>query len=116
MAQIIDMGGFKNEEIEVVFAGETYKIQLDPPIEIYRQVLSMQGTKLKTEEDWNKFKGIVTDIIYQNNPELDKDKFIKSLTKVSAARFMNAYTDLLFKVSGQKNSQSPLSESKEEKK
>jgi len=116
MKQIIDMGGFKNETIEVHFGEDVYQVKLDPPIEFYRQVIAMQGTKLETEEDCDKLKNLVTGIIYISNPDIDKNKFFESLTKISALKFFNSYATFLFKVSGSKNVQNPPSESKEEKK
>lgn len=116
MKQIIDMGGFKNETIEVRFGEDVYQIPLDPPIEAYRQILSLQGAKLKTEEDWDKYKELVTTIICKANPDVNKKEFFKSLTKQSAIRFMNPYAEFLFKRSDSKNVQNPPSESKEEKK
>ena len=116
MKQVIDMGGFKNETIEVHFGEDVYNVQLDPPIEFYRQVLEMQGTKLETEEDCNKLKNLVTNIICISNPNVNKDKLFNSLTKISALKFFNSYASFMFKASGSKNSPSPPSESKEEKK
>jgi len=107
MSQIIDMGGFKNETIEVHFGEDVYQVQLDPPIECYRQIFAMHGKKLKTEKDWNNYKKVVTTIICKSNPDIDEDKFFKSLTKVSAISFLSPYADLLFKRSGSKNLQNP---------
>ena len=116
MKQTIDMGGFKNETIEVTFGEDTYQVQLDPPIEAYRQILAMQGKKLKTEEDWNDYKRIVTTIICKSNPDVNEEEFFNSLTKAAATSFMNPYADYLFKRSGSKNLKNPPSESKEETK
>jgi len=116
LKQIIDMGGFKNEIIEVYFGKDRYEIQLDPPIEIYRQVISMQGKKIETKEDLDEVKKVVTDIICLGNPDMDKDKFFESLTISATIKFLNAYNKLLYKASGLKNSLNPLSKSKEESK
>lgn len=114
------MGGFKNQEIEVEFAGEVYKIQLDPPIEMYRQLLSLMNKKMNNKEIIEEAKNLTTDMICLNNPNVNRDNFFKSLTIPAALKFLNAYADLLYKGSGLKNSSSPLSqpekESKEEKK
>ena len=99
----IDMGGFKNETIEVHFGGEIYQVKLDPPIEAYRQILAMQGKKLNTEKEWDNYKKVVTTIICESNPEINKDKFFNSLTKVAAVNFLNPYSELLFKSGGSKN-------------
>ena len=117
MKQIIDMGGFKNETIEVHFGDDVYQVPLDPPIEAYRQILAMQGKKLNTEEDWDNYKGVVATIIsiskYPDSKSKEyKDfynKFFTSLTKASATKFLNPYADLLFKVSGSKNVVNPPS-------
>ena len=111
MKQVIDMGGFKNETIEVTFGDDTYQVKLDPPIEAYRQILAMQGKKLQTEEDWDKYKGVVAIIIsisvYPDSKSKEykefKDKFFDSLTKASAISFLNPYSELLFKSGGSKN-------------
>jgi len=116
MKQVIDMGGFKNETIEVRFGDDIYQIPLDPPIEAYRQILALVGKKLKTEEDWNNYKKVVATIVCKSNPEVNEKEFLDSLTKPSAMRFIDAYGDMLFKRSGSKNPPSPPSESKEEKK
>jgi hypothetical protein len=119
--QKIDMGGFKNEEVEVTFGSDVYKIMLDPPIEIYRQLLEVQGKKLESEEDWQKVKKLVATIITYNNKEINVDEFANSLTKISVLKFINSYTNLLYKSSDLKNSLNPPSnpketeESKEEK-
>lgn len=121
MKQIIDMGGFKNQEIEVEFAGEVYNIQLDPPIEIYRRVLNYQkGKKIDTEETIEELKNLVATIICKKKEQSEeefiksRDNFIKILTIPASFRFLNAYSDLLYKGSGLKNSSSPPSESKGE--
>ena len=112
MKQVIDMGGFKNETIEVTFGDDTYQVKLDPPIEAYRQILAMQGKKLQTEEDWNGYKDVVATIIsvsvYPNSKSKEykefKDKFFDSLTRQAAISFMNPYVDMLFsKRGGSKN-------------
>ena len=112
MRQVIDMGGFKNETIEVTFGDDTYQVKLDPPIEAYRQILAMQGKKLQTEEDWNGYKDVVATIIsvsvYPNSKSKEykefKDKFFDSLTRQAAISFMNPYVDMLFsKRGGSKN-------------
>lgn len=119
MKQVIDMGGFKNQEIEVVFAGETYNIQLDPPIEVYRRVIAYQQGKKKVDsnESIDELKDLIATIICkkreQSGEEFIKSKndFIKILTLPACFRFINAYTDLLYKGSGLKNSSSPPSQS-----
>ena len=105
MKQTIDMGGFKNETIEVTFGDDVYQVKLDPPIESYRQILDMQGKKLESEEDWDDYKKVVTTIICKSNPDINEDKFFKSLTKASAISFLNPYAEMLFKRSGSKNVQ-----------
>lgn len=107
MKQVIDMGGFKNETIEVHFGDDIYQVPLDPPIEAYRQILAMQGKKLSTEKEWDNYKGIVATIICKPNPDIDKDKFHKLLTKAAAINFLNPYSELLFKRGGSKNVKRP---------
>jgi hypothetical protein len=108
--QIIDMGGFKNEEIEVRFGPDKYIIPLDPPIEAYRLILQMRGMKLRTEKDWDQYKNVVATIICKANPEVNKKQFIKSLTRVAATRFLEPYADILFKKRG--DSKNPRSRKK----
>lgn len=110
MKQIIDMGGFKNEIVDVQFGEDIYQIQLDPPIEIYRQLLEITGKKLESEEDWEKVKRLVATIIGSNNKNIDIEELTKSLTKISALKFINSYTDLLYKSSDLKNSLNPPSQ------
>ena len=125
MRQVIDMGGFKNETIEVTFGDDTYEVKLDPPIEAYRQVLEMQGKKLQTEEDWDKYKGIVATIIsvsvYPDSESKEykefKEKFFDSLTRTAAISFMNPYVDMLFsKRGGSKNLRKPPNKNRGKKK
>ena len=110
MTQVIDMGGFKNQTIEVRFGDDKYDIQLDPPIEVYRQVMEVQNKKLETEDDWQSIKEIVATLICINNKDLNKDEFIQSLTKAAALKFFNSYVNILYKSSDLKNSSSPLEE------
>ena len=93
--QTIDMGGFENTEIEVIFAGKTYKIQSDPPVEVYRLYTELIGIKFDSEDNFNKLKNFVATIISVNNPGVDKAAFVKSLTKPAAINFINAYADVI---------------------
>ena len=107
MKQAINMGGFKNETVEVHFGEDTYQVKLDPPIEAYRMILEMKGNKLETEEDWDKYKQVVTMIICKSNPGINEKEFFKSLTKAAATSFLNPFADLLFKKGGSKNPTRP---------
>jgi hypothetical protein len=93
--QKIDMGGFENQEIEVTFAGKTYMVQLDPPVEIYRMFLDLSGMKFDSEENFEKLKNFVATIISVNNPDVDKKEFIKALSKPAAINFIVAYDKIL---------------------
>ncbi len=93
--QKIDMGGFTNDEIDVSFAGANYKIQLDPPVEVYRMFLELSGIKFDSEENFDKLKNFVATIIAVNNKDVDKDEFIKSLSKPAAINFITAYEKIL---------------------
>ncbi len=97
----IDMGGFKNEEIEVIFAGETYKIMLDPPIEATRMLIELEGLKMDSNENVDKFKEFVATLISVSNP-VDKEQLKKSLTLVSCINFIDGYTSLISKSGGKK--------------
>ena len=90
----IDMGGFKNEEVEVVFGEDTYKIMLDPPIEATRMLIELEGLKMNTDESVDKFKEFIATIISVANPQVDKDEFKKSLTLASCLSFINGYNAL----------------------
>ena len=122
MKQVIDMGGFKNDTIEVKFGEDTYEVPLDPPIEAYRLILEMVGKKMVTKEEWDKGKEIVATIIassvYPNSKSKEykvfKNKFFKSLTIPATKRFIDPYAAFLFKARDSKNPPSPLN--KEEKK
>jgi hypothetical protein len=93
--QKIDMGGFENQEIEVNFAGKTYAIQLDPPVEVYRMFLELSGMKFDSEENFEKLKNFVATIISVNNPDVKKDEFKKALSKPAAINFIVAYDKIL---------------------
>ena len=103
------MGGFKNQVIEVHFGGEKYEVELDPPIEVYRQVMSIQGKKLETDDDWNDIKELVATIICHGKP-IDKKQFKESLTRIATLKFFNSYVDLYAKSSDLKNLENPLVE------
>lgn len=90
----IDMGGFKNEEIEVIFAGETYKIMLDPPIEATRMLIELQDLKMDSNENVDKFKEFIATLISVSNP-IDKEQLKKSLTLVACINFVNEYTAIM---------------------
>jgi hypothetical protein len=90
----IDMGGFKNEEVDVVFGDDTYKIMLDPPIEATRMLMELQGVKMDTDESVDKFKEFITLLICNSNPEVNKDEFKKSLTLASCLSFIDGYNEL----------------------
>lgn len=98
----IDMGGFKNEEIEVVFGDDTYKIMLDPPIEATRMLIELEGVKMDTDENLDKFKEFIAIVISKSNPEVNKEEFKKSLTMASCLSFINGYNSLFAKSGGQK--------------
>jgi hypothetical protein len=93
--QKIDMGGFENQEIEVNFAGKTYAIQLDPPVEVYRMFLELSGITFDNEENFEKLKNFVATIISVNNPDVNKKEFIKTLSKPAAINFIVAYDKIL---------------------
>jgi hypothetical protein len=109
MTRKIDMGGFKNEEVEVVFGEDTYKIMLDPPIEATRMLIELEGLKMDSEDNLDKFKEFVSVIISKNN-NVNKDEFKNSLTLTSCINFINGYTSLL-PGRGQKKDESPVVES-----
>ncbi len=113
--QTIDMGGFQNEELEIRFGKDKYIIKLDPPIEAYRLILSMQGIKLKTKEDWDKYKNVVTIIICESNPKVDRKAFFKSLTIPAAMNFIKGYTAILYQKGDSKNLPSPPAEERKQK-
>lgn len=91
----IDMGGFTNEEIEVVFGDNTYNIMLDPPIEATRMLIELEGIKMDSEDNLDKFKEFVAVIISKNNPGVDKAEFKSTLSISSCINFINGYTELL---------------------
>jgi hypothetical protein len=95
MTRKIDMGGFKNEEVEVVFGTDIYKIMLDPPIEATRMLIELEGLKMDSEDNLDKFKEFVSVIISKNNPQVDKQTFKDSLSLNSCINFINGYTSLL---------------------
>ncbi len=108
----IDMGGFKNEEIEVVFGEDIYKIMLDPPIEATRMLIELEGVKMDTDESVDKFKEFIATIISVSNP-VDKEEFKKSLTLASCLSFINGYNALFPKSTGsggQKKDESGVNE------
>jgi hypothetical protein len=88
------MGGFTNEEIEVVFGDKTYTIMLDPPIEATRMLIELEGLKMDSEENLDKFKDFIVAIIGCSN-DIDKKEFKSSLTLNSCLNFINGYTELL---------------------
>lgn len=90
----IDMGGFKNEEIEVIFAGETYKIMLDPPIEATRMLIELQGLKMDSNENVDKFKEFISTLISVSN-SVDKEQLKKSLTLAACINFVNEYAIIM---------------------
>ena len=100
MNKKIDMGGFKNEEVDVVFGDDTYKIMLDPPIEATRMLIELQGIKMDSNEALDKFKEFIACLICNSNP-VDKEEFKKSLTMMSCVSFIDGY-NALFKSGGQK--------------
>jgi hypothetical protein len=93
----IDMGGFKNEEVDVVFGDDTYKIMLDPPIEATRMLMELQGVKMDTDESIDKFKEFIALLICNSNPGVNKDEFKKSLTLASCLSFIDGYNSLFSK-------------------
>jgi hypothetical protein len=94
MNKKIDMGGFKNEEVDVVFGDDTYKIMLDPPIEATRMLIELQGMKMDSNEALDKFKEFIACLICNSNPGIDKDQFKKSLTMMSCVSFIDGYNAL----------------------
>ena len=100
MTKRIDMGGFKNEEIEVVFGNDIYKIMLDPPIEATRMLIELEGLKMSDPENVDKLKEFITVLISASNP-IDKDEFKKSLSLNACVNFIDGYTNLI-KGDGQK--------------
>jgi hypothetical protein len=98
--QKIDMGGFKNDIIEVEFAGKTYEIMLDPPIEAYRMFLELAGQKFDKEETINNAKEFIATIISLNNKDVDKTEFKQSLTFNAVSLFITQYNQLLAAVKG----------------
>jgi hypothetical protein len=91
--QEINMGGFENQKIDVVFAGKRYEIELDAPAEIYRQFFGLNRSP-KTEEDWDKIKEWIAEFIGFYN-KIDKEKFAKSIPKIAVINFINAYGTFL---------------------
>jgi len=89
------MGGFTNEEIEVVFGDKIYNIMLDPPIEATRMLIELEGLKMDSEDNLDKFKEFVAVIISKNNPGVDKKAFKDSLSLNACINFINGYTSLL---------------------
>lgn len=112
----IDMGGFKNEEIEVVFGDDVYKIMLDPPIEATRMLIELEGLKMDNDENLDKFKEFIATLISISNPEVDKSKLKKSLTLSSCLNFIEGYNSLMPKRGGQKKEEKNPSEKKEDQK
>lgn len=94
MSLKIDMGGFKNEEVDVVFGNDTYKIMLDPPIEATRMLIELQGLKMDTDENIDKLKEFIATIISKSNPNVDKDAFKNSLSVDSCYKFLEGYNAL----------------------
>ncbi len=113
MMQNIDMGGFKNEEIEVRFGDDKYKIKTDPPVEAYRLILSILGTTVDTEEDWDKYKNIATLCVCNANPGTDKKAFFNSLTKTAAEKFVSGYVNILIEAGVLKKVEKPPVEEKQ---
>ena len=105
----IDMGGFTNEEIEVVFGDKTYQIMLDPPIEATRMLIELEGLKMDNDDSLDKFKDFIVAIIACSN-DIDKQEFKKSLTLASCLSFINGY-NALFSGGGQKKVSETPSES-----
>ena len=89
------MGGFKNEEVEIIFAGDTYRIMSDPPIEATRMLIELEGLKMDSNENIDKFKEFIATLISVSNPGVDKLKFKESLTLVSCINFVDGYSSLL---------------------
>lgn len=90
----INMGGFTNEEVEVVFGDKTYNIMLDPPIEATRMLIELEGLKMDSEDNLGKFKDFITAIISCSN-DIDKKEFKDSLTLSACVNFIQGYTELL---------------------
>ncbi|MFA5357208.1 MAG: hypothetical protein WC301_07435 [Candidatus Omnitrophota bacterium] len=90
----IDMGGFENQEILLTFAGKKYRIQADPPVELYRQFLSLQGMTLASEENWDKVKDFLAGLVAHSN-DIDREAFKASLTKIALTNFMTQYNRIL---------------------
>jgi len=89
------MGGFKNEAVEVVFGNDTYQIMLDPPIEATRMLIELEGLKMDSEDNLDKFKEFIAVIITKSNPNVDKQTFKDSLSLNSCLNFISGYTALL---------------------
>ncbi len=106
------MGGFKNEEIEVTFGEDKYRIKLDPPIEAYRLILSILGKKVETEEEWDTYKNIAAVIICKSNSDIKQKEFFDTLTKASAEKFVSGYVDMLVKAGVLKKAENPPTEEK----
>lgn len=97
----IDMGGFENQEVTLKFAGKEYIIQVDPPIELYRQFLSLVGMKLEKEKDWNKVKKFIAELVGFYN-DINQKKFKESLTKSAVTNFLVAYGEIIRGIAGDK--------------
>ena len=95
MVQVIDMGGFKNEKIIVKFGGDEYEIFLEPQVEVYRQFMDVQGLKLDVEENWDRLKDWIANLIWATNKDLNRKAFKKSLTKFAVVNFLNSYNKIL---------------------
>lgn len=89
----IDMGGFENQEVNLTFAGKTYTIELDPPIELYRKFLNLPK-KLSTEADWNRVKSFIAELVGAFN-DINQKQFKDSLTKIAVTKFLMAYNNLI---------------------
>ena len=110
----IDMGGFKNEEVDVKFGEDRYKVKTDPPVEVYRLILSILGKKVETEEDWDNYKNITAMIICKSNPDIKYKEFFDTLTKASAEKFVSGYVDILIKAGVLKKVEKPPTEEKKQ--
>ena len=88
----INMGGFENQKVGVIFAGNRYEIELDAPAEIYRKFLTLP--RPTTDADWNKVKKWVALFIGHYN-DINQKKFKESLTKVAVIKFIEAYKGFL---------------------
>ena len=108
MIQTIDMGGFKNEKIIVKFGTDEYEIFLEPPVEVYRQFMDIQGINLDVEENWDRLKDFVANLIWATNKDLNKKTFKKSLTKFAVINFINSYNEILIGAGVLKNQRRPL--------